>query len=56
MKFRNYLTSIEGISAYPLFTLILFILIFVLASILIFSKSKKTIDHIKNIPLEDGQE
>ncbi|RQO30068.1 CcoQ/FixQ family Cbb3-type cytochrome c oxidase assembly chaperone [Taibaiella sp. KBW10] len=54
MKFKNYLSSIDGISVYPLFTLILFVLIFVLASILIFSKSKQTIEHIKNIPLDDG--
>lgn len=53
MKFKNYLSSIEGIGVYPLFTLILFVFIFVLASVLIFSKSKKTIDHIKNIPLDD---
>lgn len=53
MKFINYLKSIEGVSIYPIFTLVLFVGIFVLASVLVFSKSRKTINEIKNIPLED---
>lgn len=53
MKFINYLKSIEGVSIYPLITLLLFVLIFVLATILVFSKDKSTIQHIKEIPLND---
>lgn len=53
MKFINYLKSIEGVSIYPLITLILFVTIFVLATILIFAKDKKTIQEIKHIPLHD---
>lgn len=54
MKFINYLKTIDSVSIYPMFTLILFITIFILATILVFAKSKKTIEHIKNIPLNDG--
>lgn len=55
MRFINSLKSIEGVSIYPIFTLILFMVIFILAVILIFSKSKKTINEIKQLPLEDSQ-
>lgn len=53
MRFINSLRTIEGVSIYPIITLVLFVGIFILASVLIFSKSKKTIDEIKNLPLED---
>ncbi len=53
MKFINYLKSIEGVQIYPLITLLLFVTIFVLATILVFAKDKKTIDKIKHIPLDD---
>jgi len=53
MKFINYLKSIDDVSIYPIITLVLFVFIFVLATILVFAKDKKTIDQIKNIPLED---
>ncbi|MCO6495237.1 MAG: cbb3-type cytochrome c oxidase subunit 3 [Bacteroidetes bacterium] len=55
MRFVNSLKSIDGVSIYPIITLILFMVIFVLAVILIFSKSKETINEIKNLPL-DGNE
>jgi hypothetical protein len=53
MKFINYLKDIHNVQIYPMFTLILFITVFVLATILVFSKSRKTITEIKNLPLED---
>lgn len=53
MKFINYLKSIDGVSIYPIFTLIIFVAIFVLAVILVMAKDKKTINDIKNLPLED---
>jgi cytochrome c oxidase cbb3-type subunit 3 len=53
MKFINYLKSIDGVSIYPLFTLIVFVSIFLLAVVLVIAKDKKTIDEIKNLPLED---
>lgn len=53
MKFINYLTKIENVEVYPMITLILFVTIFILATFLVFSKSRKTIEEIKNLPLED---
>ena len=53
MKFINYLKSIDGVSIYPIITLLIFVTIFVLAVILVMAKDKKTIDEIKNLPLED---
>lgn len=53
MKFIHYLTKVENVQVYPMITLLLFITIFILATILVFSKSKKTIEEIKNLPLED---
>lgn len=53
MKFINYLKTIEDVSIYPLITLLLFVFIFILATILILAKDKKTITRIKQLPLED---
>ncbi len=39
-------------SIYPMITLLLFVFIFILATILVFAKDKKTIARIKNLPLE----
>lgn len=53
MKFINYLKTIDDVSIYPMITLLLFVFIFVLATILVFAKDKKTIHQLKNLPLED---
>lgn len=53
MKFINYLKSIDHVSLYPMFTLVLFVTIFILAIVLAVAKDKKTIHQIKNMPLED---
>ena len=53
MKFINYLKSIDGVSIYPLITLCLFVLIFILATILVMAKDKKTIEEVKRLPLDE---
>jgi cytochrome c oxidase cbb3-type subunit 4 len=53
MKFINYLKTIDDVSIYPMITLILFVFIFILATILVFAKDKKSIHQLKNMPLED---
>lgn len=53
MRFINSLKSIDNVSIYPIITMVIFLTVFVLATILIFSKSKETINKIKNLPLED---
>ena len=53
MKFINYLKEISNVQIYPIITLVLFVTIFILATFLVFSKSKKTISEIEHLPLED---
>ncbi|HQW70355.1 MAG: CcoQ/FixQ family Cbb3-type cytochrome c oxidase assembly chaperone [Saprospiraceae bacterium] len=54
MKFANYLTKISGVSIYPLFSLILFVLFFTLVIIWAYKTDSVTVEYIENLPLEDG--
>lgn len=53
MKFINYLTSISGISIYPLISLVIFTVVFSVVLYKTFSESKQSIAEQKNIPLDD---
>ena len=53
IKIGNYLTSIEGISLYPIITLIIFFGFFALVFILTFKMDKKYIEESSNLPLND---
>lgn len=53
MKFSTYLQNITGISIYPLISLILFVAFFILVTIWMYSLSKKEIEHIENLPLDN---
>ena len=52
MKFINYLQSITGVSVYPLTSLLLFTVFFILASIWAFKADKGMVDHVSRIPLD----
>ena len=52
MKFINYLKSINGVSIYPLVSLIGFFVFFILLLIYVAKSDKSTLDKIKNIPFE----
>jgi hypothetical protein len=52
MKFINYLESITGIGIYPLCALIIFLTVFVLATIMVTKTDKETIEKQKNVPFE----
>ena len=54
MKFADYLTKISGVSIYPLFSLILFVLFFTLVIIWAYKTDSVTVEYIENLPLEDG--
>ena len=54
MKFANYLTKISGVSIYPLFSLILFVLFFTLVIIWAYKTDSVTVEYIENLQLEDG--
>ena len=52
MKFINYLETITGVSIYPLTSLLIFVFVFVLFSVLVMRTDNAFIDHMKNLPLE----
>ncbi|WP_439581380.1 cbb3-type cytochrome c oxidase N-terminal domain-containing protein [Dyadobacter bucti] len=54
MKFRNYLETIAGIEVYPMISLIIFFVFFVLLLVYVFFLDKKTLDNMRDIPLQDG--
>lgn len=54
MKFGNYLDKIAGIGIYPLFSLIVFFVFFVVLIWRVSTMDKKSIDEISNIPLEEN--
>lgn len=51
MKFTNYLKDIQNVSIYPLFSLIVFCLVFLAAAIYAFSCDKKKMRDNAQIPL-----
>ena len=52
MKFINYLKTIDGVSIFPLISLLGFFIFFVLLLIYVVKTDNKTLDKIKNIPFE----
>lgn len=51
MKFVNYLKNIENVSVYPAISLALFMTIFILVVIYVFTADKKRMDDDGQIPL-----
>jgi len=54
IKVSNYLSSIEGISIYPVITLIIFFGFFTLMFILTYKIDKKTLNKNSQLPLNDN--
>lgn len=54
MKFRNYLETIAGIEIFPLISLIIFFVFFLGLLLYVFRLDGKTIERMKNIPMNDG--
>ncbi len=52
MKFINYLESIAGVGIFPLISLLMFFLFFVVLSIWALKVSKEHLEKMKNIPFE----
>ena len=50
--FRNYLQSIEGVEIYPLISLVVFILFFVIMFIWMLKVDKNYIKEMEELPLE----
>jgi len=52
--FSQNLSSIEGVSIFPIITLVLFFLIFSGVLVWVFKRDKSYIDTLSNIPLQDN--
>jgi cbb3-type cytochrome oxidase subunit 3 len=52
---QNHLETIPGISVYPIISFILFFTFFIIMIIHTFSIDKKTINEMKNIPLDENE-
>jgi cytochrome c oxidase cbb3-type subunit 4 len=52
MKFKNYLTSIDNVSIYPLVSLLIFVVFFVLVTLYVFSRSKKEMAARSEVPFK----
>jgi cbb3-type cytochrome oxidase subunit 3 len=53
MKFTTYLETIHGITVYPIFSLVLFVIFFAAVTYLAFKEDKKTIEYLENLPLNN---
>ncbi len=51
--FSNYLSSIKGVSIYPIISLVLFFVFFIVVVMRIFMMDKKVVRQMENIPLND---
>lgn len=54
MKFINYLESITGIGIYPLTSLLVFVVFFILVTLYAFKGNKKHFEKLSNIPIEEN--
>lgn len=54
IKVSNYLSSMEGISIYPIITLIIFFGFFALMFFLTYKIDKKKLDENSQLPLNDN--
>jgi cytochrome c oxidase cbb3-type subunit 4 len=52
----RYLSSIDGIAAYPLFSLFIFIPFFIGVTIWVFRLDKKFLNYMGAMPLDDSSE
>ncbi|MFA6026590.1 MAG: cbb3-type cytochrome c oxidase subunit 3 [Ignavibacteriaceae bacterium] len=54
--FSNYLSSIEGISIFPVVSLLIFLLAFILTVIWVFRIDKSYVKQMENLPLDAEDE
>jgi len=52
---KGHLATIDGVAIYPMISLIIFFLFFVGLGIYVLRADKKTINEIKNIPLDENE-
>lgn len=49
---KENLAGIDGVSIYPIFSLLVFVLFFVVLLYMVKKMDKKTVDEIRNLPLD----
>lgn len=54
MKFSNYLTTIEGVSIYPLISLSLFVMFILLIFYYVLRMGKEEVEHERNLPFDES--
>lgn len=52
MRFTNYLKQIQDVSIYPLISLIIFVVVFLVVAVYVFTADKKNMDDKASIPLQ----
>jgi len=50
--FRNILNSIDGVSVYPIFSLIVFTVFFTALGFWVFKADKSYVKHMENLPFD----
>ena len=53
--FKQYLKGIDGITSYPMFTLVVFFLFFTIIIIAIARTNKKQLEYLSELPFNDGE-
>lgn len=53
MKFINYLEKISGVSIYPVISLLLFTIVFIIVVVYAMRAGNDTMSEMENIPLDD---
>lgn len=53
--FKNYLNSIEGIATYPVFSLLVFFIFFVIMAVWLIRSDKKHLHEISEMPLDKNE-
>lgn len=54
--YKSYLKGVEGVEAFPIFTLLLFVFFFLTMGIYIWSLRPKYVDEMSAMPLEDDDD
>lgn len=52
MKFSDYLNNVENVDIYPIISLLIFSVVFLIAVLYAFTASKKKMDDNANIPMK----
>ncbi|CAN5803952.1 hypothetical protein BH11BAC7_BH11BAC7_22890 [soil metagenome] len=55
MKFINYLQSITGVSIFPLISLLVFVIFFILLGIYVLKADKNRLNYIAALPIEEQE-